>query len=111
MADAWSTVVTRESEWDERSLNRALGLADYEANRCPACRNYDALVPLDEATRNVTWAEHGGRRVQVLQFRCIFCAAADTVQRDWRKDHDGDPDLKGQAKPADGRFFIPAPLP
>lgn len=110
MADAWSTVVTRESEWDERSLNRALGLAEHESNRCPSCRSYDSLVPIPNETRDVAWAEHDGRKAQVLQFRCIACGAADLVKRDWHKKHEDDAERTGVAKPADGRFFIATPL-
>jgi hypothetical protein len=35
MAEAWTTVVTREPEWDDETRDRVLSLAAYEGTMCP----------------------------------------------------------------------------
>lgn len=111
MADAWSTVVTREPEFDDYTRSRILALGVYEAVRCPNCGNWDALVPLKTATRHVTWDEHDGRKVEVAQFRCVFCGAADLIRRDWNAQHEKDKPTTGQAAAGDGRMFVARPIP
>lgn len=81
----------------------------WEGGKCPNCGNYDALVPIPRATRDVTWAEHDGRVARVLQYRCIFCGAADLIRRDFHKAHEKDEPVTGQALPGDGRIFRPQP--
>ncbi len=104
------TVVRRESEWDDDGRASALGLAAWEAMRCPSCRNYDTLVPIPTATRHVTWEEHGDRKAEVVQYRCITCGAIDVVRRDFTKKHEKKEPVPGHAAPADGRIFLAHPI-
>jgi hypothetical protein len=110
MADAWSTTVTREPEFDDYTQSQVMALAAYEAGQCPNCHNYDCLVPLKTDTRHVTWAQHGGQKFAVLQYRCLACGAADLIRRDWSTQHEKDKPVRGQALAADGRMFVSRPL-
>lgn len=109
MADAWSTVVEREPEYDDYTRSRVMALLAWEAGRCPKCRSYDSLVPLPKELRHVTWEEHNGRKVEVAQVLCVVCGAADLVQRMWSERHAKDKPIPGQAAPADGRQFVAYP--
>lgn len=110
MVDAWSTIVTREPEWDDYGRARAMALGESERLRCPTCQNYDALVPLKSDLRYVRWAEHGNRRVEVAQYRCIYCGASELVRRDWEARHEKDKPVEGRAAPGDGRMFVARPI-
>lgn len=81
----------------------------WEAQKCPNCGNYDALVLLPDDTRHVTWDDHAGRKYEVQQYRCLPCASADLIKRDWNTDHDNDKPTKGAYSPGDGRMFIARP--
>lgn len=81
----------------------------WEAGQCPSCLNWDALEPLPQATRDVTWEEHGGRVARVHQYRCIYCGAADLIRRDFHKAHEKDESTPGHASPSDGRIFVARP--
>jgi hypothetical protein len=58
MSDAWLTVTTRESEWDESSRGRAMRLGEYEAGFCQCgcnqplavSRNKDQVFVVDDFT-------------------------------------------------------------
>lgn len=111
MADAWSTVVTREPEWDDKGRARAFALEVWEAKKCPQCGNYDTLLELPRARRFVTWHNHGGRVMDVRQYRCLACGAVDSVRRDWDKRNRKRPDPpEGQYAESDGRIFAAQPL-
>lgn len=79
----------------------------WEAGKCPNCGNFDSLVPLPTDLRHVTWEQHDGRKVEVIQYRCIACGAADLIRRDWMKDHEKDEPSKGHFAEIDGRMFVP----
>lgn len=110
MADAWSTVVTREAEWDDYARSQVMALATWEAGRCSSCGNYDCLVPLKADLRHVTWGQHDGRKFAVEQYRCLACGAADIIKRDWLARHEKDEPKPGQFAAADGRQFRARPL-
>lgn len=82
----------------------------WEARRCPDCLNFDSYVPLPRDRRLVTWEEHGNRVINVEQYRCLACAAADIIRRDWMKRHEKDEPQPGQAAPIDGRMFVASEL-
>jgi hypothetical protein len=82
----------------------------YEAQQCPACGNYDVLVPIPKAARQYRWDEHGGQTVEVLQFRCLACGAADVIKRDWQERHAKDQHVTGHAAAGDGRVFMARPV-
>lgn len=82
----------------------------WEGSRCPTCHNWDALVPLKADLRHVTWEQHDGRKVEVGQYRCVFCGAADLIRRDWNTQHEKDKPVTGQAAPGDGRMFVARPI-
>lgn len=103
------TIVTRESEWTPRAQSRALALAAYESGKCPGCGNYDTLVPLPKDERRVTWAEHEGREFEVIQLRCLACASADIIKRDFAEKHKDYKPVTGHAAPGDGRMFASKP--
>lgn len=100
----------RESEWTPRAQSRALALAAYDAGKCPGCGNYETLVPLPSAERHVTWDDHDGRVVAVRQFRCVTCASAQLVQRDFAERHKDHKPVAGHAAPGDGRMFAATPV-
>lgn len=81
----------------------------FDSGKCPGCGNYDTLVPLPKDERHVTWDEHDGRKFEVITYRCLACAAADVVKRDWWAAHENDKPVTGQASPADGRMFAARP--
>lgn len=101
--------MTREPEWDDYTVARVMALAVWEARRCPVCQNYDCLVPLPAARRDVTWDNHDGERFVVEQFRCLACGAADLVRRDWTTAHEKDTPVPGSYLEMDGRMFVARP--
>lgn len=105
-----TTVVRRGSEWTQRAQSRALSLAAHDSRTCPSCGNYDALVPIDKDRRHVTWDEHDGRVAEVVAYRCIYCASADIVKRDFAEKHKDHKPLTGHVAPGDGRLFAAIPL-
>lgn len=86
-----------------------MALQVWEARRCPTCHNYDSLVLLPDDTRHVTWDEHGGRKFEVAQYRCLACASSDLVKRDWNTAHEKDKPTTGSYSPGDGRMFVAKP--
>ena len=108
MADAWSTVVTHEPEFDDYTRARILALAAWEARQCSACGNYESLVPLKNDLRHVTWPD--GQVFAVEQYRCLACGAADLIKRDWQNDHENDKPQRGQFAAGDGRMFVSRPF-
>lgn len=109
MSDAWSTVVTRESEWNKYAQDRALALVMYEARRCPNCNNWDALVPVESKSKRVPLADGSERQVEVASLRCIFCGVADLVKRDDAKKNEGIEPSPGQALWSDGLIYAARP--
>lgn len=103
------TVVRRESEWTEHAQSRALALGAWEAGKCPTCGNYDSLVPLKKDLRHYEWDEYDGQKFAVAQYRCLACASADVVRRDWMARHEKDQPVTGHALAVDGRVFIARP--
>ena len=108
MADAWSTVVTREPEFDDYTRSRILALAAWEARRCSTCGNYESLVPLKTDLRHVTWPD--GEVFAVDQYRCLACGSAEIIKRDAAKAHEKDKAITGQFAWADGRMFVARPV-
>lgn len=108
MADAWSTVVTREPEWDDYTRSRVLALAAWEARRCSSCGNYESMVPLKSDLRHVTWPD--GQVFAVEQYRCLACGSADLIKRDWQTAHEKDKPTTGQHAAGDGRMFVARPV-
>lgn len=104
MTDAWSVIVTREPEWDD--YTRAEAIADLEVDglRCPECHQEDTFIPVPTATRHWTWLD--GRKFEVKQYRCLACAALDTIKRDFdMENHDRKPQ-KGVYAPGDGLRLV-----
>lgn len=99
----------RESEWTPRAQSRALALGSFESGKCPGCGNYETLVPLPNSERLVTWDEHDGRKVTVRQFRCVTCASAAIIQRDFAERNKDHKPVTGRAAPGDGRMFAATP--
>lgn len=106
MADAWSTVVEREPEFDDYTRSRIMALHLWEAGRCPNCHNYDCLVELKSSALDYVWDDLNGERFAVRQYRCLACASADVVRRDFNTRHENHKPVAGQASPADGRMFV-----
>ena len=79
------TIVTREGDWDDRSRDEALALADYEANCCTNCGYHVSIIDNEPLLVPV---EQG----------CVVCAAMDRHARDL---HAGD--KKAGKPPEDGR--------
>lgn len=75
----------------------------YESQRCPGCKSYDSLVPLDKERRHVTW--DGGVKVEVVQYRCRVCASVDTIRRDVSEAHKDVKPVTGHASWSDGRMY------
>lgn len=109
MANAWSTVVTKHSDFDDYTRSRIFALMAWEAGKCPSCGNYDSLVELPADKRHVTWAQHDGTVLEVLQYRCLPCASKELVQRDFAEKHKDDKAAPGNFIEADGRVFIARP--
>ncbi len=104
MAEAWSTVVTREPEWDDYA--RAEAMAEYEAHRmtCRNCGLSESMRPIRKLDRYVNWGD--GSRVHVKAYRCLSCMATALVERDQgnaEKDHKTP---AGLFAPGDGRRFV-----
>lgn len=66
-------------------------------------------MPFESALRHVRWEEHDDRKVEIAQYRCIYCGAADLIRRDWNTRHEKDKPKLGVASPADGRVFVARP--
>lgn len=87
-----------------------MALMAWEARKCPNCGNYDTLIALPRDRRFVTWDQHGGRVMDVQQYRCLACGAADLIRRDWAEKHKDDKPIPGQYLDGDGRIFVAQPL-
>jgi predicted RNA-binding Zn-ribbon protein involved in translation (DUF1610 family) len=104
------TIVTRESDFDDYTRSRIFALMAWEAQKCPGCGNYDVLVEFKDDKRHYVWDEHQRQRVEVVQYRCLACGAADVIRRDWNEKHSKDQTSTGYASPADGRLFMARPV-
>lgn len=80
MSDAWSTIVARESEWDDYS--RAEAIAGVTASRmvCKECGLPDGMVRDMERDLFVRWDEQG-RKFVVEGYRCLSCASMAVADR------------------------------
>lgn len=107
MSQAWSTIVTREPEWDDLTRSRALSLVAYDSKCCPSCATYDSMVPIKDSAREVTWPD--GSVYTVKQLRCQACGASETVRRDFVEQHKDHKPVPYTASPADGLKFIIEP--
>lgn len=109
MSEAWSTVVTRESEWNKYAQDSAIALGLYESRRCPSCHNWDALVPVNSVKRQVPSADGTVRHVEVASLRCAFCGVADGVKRDAVMAHKDVEPVRGEPFWADGLMYAARP--
>jgi hypothetical protein len=107
MADAWSTVVTREPEWDDYGRAEIYALIAYESGQCPRCGNYDVLVPQPKATDRTAEAPDG-RQFDAAAYRCVSCALKDLAERVWRQSNQGAGEPNGP-HPSDGLMFVARP--
>ena len=108
MSDAWSVVVTREPEWDDYTRSEAIADLEVDRTRCPECGQEGTFEPIPTATRHWTWLD--GRVFEVQQFRCLACAAVDTIRRDFEKDQEGKTPARGVYAPSDGLRLVVHPL-
>jgi hypothetical protein len=82
----------------------------YEGKQCPTCGNYDVLVPLPDETLHYRWDEHSGQKIEIGQYRCLACGAADVIKRMWAERHEKDTSIPGHADAKDGRLFMARPV-
>lgn len=104
MGDAWSVLVTREPEWDDYDRAEAVASLNVDMLRCRQCGVEGALTAIPKATRHWTWGD--GRRFEVTQWRCLACAAEQTITRDFLRDHENHKPVKGVFSPTDGIRFL-----
>lgn len=107
MADAWSTVIEREPEYDDYSRSSILALMAWESRCCPKCGNYMSIVPQGNADRHVTTAD--GRTFEVQLHRCLPCGLEEVVRREWHDSQKNAPAIPGGALASDGLIFISRP--
>lgn len=107
MADAWSTVVTREPEYDDFSRSQIFALMAWESRICPSCRNFDTLVPAGKDERTAITPD--GRVFEVQMHRCLACGVEELVRREWREVHKDDRPSDTGALASDGLLFIARP--
>lgn len=107
MGDAWSVIVTREPEWDDYTRAEAIADLDVDSFRCKECGVEEAFVPIPQATRHWTWVD--GRKFEVQQFRCLACAAIDTIKRDLQMDSENKKPTRGVFANEDGLRLIVKP--
>ena len=107
MADAWSTVVAREPEYDELGQSEILALMAWESRCCPSCSNYDSFVPQGEAPQDVRTPD--GRTFTVQLHRCLACGLEEMVRREWNDSQKHAPSYPGAALASDGLIFIARP--
>lgn len=86
------TIVTRESEWDDDTRDRALGLAEYQNSLCGCGCGRPAAETID-----------GKTLYRVHNVVCEAGRAMERVRRDERKKHEKDPSWD------DGRHFFVVP--
>lgn len=79
MSEAWSVVVTRESEWDETTRGRAIALIQAEADLCKCGCGLPMSIAHDptQAFLVDTWVCYAGR-------------AKTRKERDWKKANSDD---------------------
>lgn len=105
MADAWSVVVDREPEWDDYSRAEAVASLIVDQFRCRNCGVEGALTEIPKATRHWKWGD--GRKFEVTQWRCLACAAEETVRRDFLRQHEKTEPVAGSFHVTDGiRFAV-----
>lgn len=76
--------------------------------RCEGCGTEGNFELIPRATRHWTWGD--GRVFEVEQFRCLTCAALDTVRRDVQAEAEKHEPRRGQYAPTDGLRFVARPL-
>ena len=108
MADAWSVVVTREPEWDDYTRGEALADLEVDLARCSECGVEGAVVAVPAATRHWTWGD--GRKFEVTSYRCLSCAALDTVKRDATAEAEKHKAVRGVYAPLDGLRLVVRPV-
>lgn len=104
MVDAWSVIVTREPEWDDYTRAEAIASLTVDQYRCRSCGVAGALTEIPKATKHWTWGD--GRKFEVLQFRCLACAAEQTVSRDFNTLHEKHKPAPGVFAPGDGVRWV-----
>lgn len=104
MTDAWSVVVTREPEWDDYTRAEAIADLEVDRTRCRECGVEGAFEAVPGTDRFWTWLD--GRRFLVQQFRCLSCAAIDTIKRDVEAEHEGKKPQRGVYSPTDGLRIV-----
>lgn len=108
MTDAWSVVVTREPEWDDYARTEAIADLEVDVTRCRSCGVEGAMVAVPSATRHWTWGD--GRTFEVAQYRCLACAAMDTIRRDTETEFSKHKPTKGVYAPSDGLRLVVSPV-
>lgn len=107
MADAWSTVVTKEPEYDDFTRSQVLAMLAWESYCCPKCGNYDSMRPAGKAGPTVDGPH--GETFEVQLHRCDSCGLEEMVRRQWHEAHKDDkPNFSG-ALASDGLIFIARP--
>ena len=109
MAEAWSTVVERETVWNKYAQDGAVALDIYESRRCPNCNNWDALVPVESISRKVPSADGTTRHVEVASLRCVYCGVADGVKRDAAMTNKDIEPIQGKPFWTDGLMYAARP--
>lgn len=107
MADAWSTVIEREPEWDEYTQSRVLAYIAYQSRCCPSCGNYQSMVPAGEDKRTVAGPD--GQVFKVQMQRCVACGLEELVRREWHAAHKDEVPNQTGALSGDGLSFVPRP--
>jgi|GEM_PF-6363218 len=84
MADAWTTVVTREPEWDDESRDLVLDLREHDQMIHHGCGNH----------MSVSMDSNLSRVVNHHRLVCQDCRAIDLARKEWHKEqrHEGDID-------------------
>lgn len=102
MGEAWSTVVTRESEWDDRTRSQVEGLRRYDDECCPGCGMHKSILD-----------DFGNHHFVYDEQWCPACASqsrygrvvADRDDKATPKDQNGQPawETPRTPRPDDGR--------
>lgn len=107
MAEAWSTVVTREPEWDDFSRERVEALMALDHRTCPSCQNYMTLDPQGPTSWTVTAPD--GRKFVIEALRCVTCGLEEMARRQWGDQHKDDKPNASGALASDGLMLVAQP--
>lgn len=107
MADAWSTVIEREPEYDDFTRSEILALMAWESNVCPKCGNYDSMRPAGKASQHAIGPN--GETFEVQFHRCSACGLEELVRREFNDAHKDDHPNASGALASDGLIFIARP--